>query len=87
MNTLFVHLLQLVMVLLITVYTLEKPNFGKVAPKETLLLMARFAATMFMHIAVEKDVNNGLQMMKYAVNHRENFVNCLPPFLLGYCLF
>ena len=42
---------------------------------------------MFMHIAVEKDVNSGLLMMKYAVNHSKNFVNYIPPFILGYALF
>jgi len=63
------------------------PNFGKVAPASTILLIARFAATMFMHIAVEKDVNNGLTMMKYVVNHRDNFVNHNAPFFLGYALF
>jgi hypothetical protein len=30
---------------------------------------------MMMHLNVEKDVRNGLSMMKYAVNHSKNFKN------------
>jgi hypothetical protein len=40
-------------------------------------------ASMFTHINVEKDVKTGIEMMKYAINHREHFVNVYPPFLFG----
>jgi hypothetical protein len=39
---------------------------------------------MFMHINVERDVNSGINMMKYAVNHRENFTNVHAAFLFGF---
>jgi hypothetical protein len=47
------------------------------------MLIARFIAAMFMHINVEKDVRNGIAMMKYAVNHYENFTTVYPAFLIA----
>ena len=42
-----------------------------VTPPSTLdMAAARFMASLFMHINVEKDVRQGINMMKYAVNHR-----------------
>ena len=41
---------------------------------------------MMMHLNVEKDVRNGITMMKYAVNHRENFVNLECAFFISYLL-
>ena len=39
-----------------------------------------------MHINVEKDVRNGLNMMKYACNHHESFTNVYPSFVIGFLL-
>jgi len=47
------------------------------------MMIARFIASAFMHINVEKDVRAGISMMKYVVNHYDNFTNCYPPFFLG----
>ena len=47
------------------------------------MMVARFVASMMMHINVEKDVRMGIQMMKYAVNHYENFNNVVPAFVMG----
>ena len=62
-------------------------KFLKGPPASTFTLLARFSACMFMHIAVEKDVRNGLNMMKYATNHPHNFVNPLAAFSFGWFLF
>ena len=48
------------------------------------MVACRFIASMMMHINCEKDVRNGIQMMKYAVNHRENFNNVYPAFFMGF---
>ena len=40
-----------------------------------------------MHINVEKDVRVGLNMMKYALNHRDNFTNMYPAFFAGFLQF
>ena len=42
---------------------------------------------MFMHIAVEKDVRSGMNMMKYAVNHHDHFENPAAAFLFGFLLY
>lgn len=42
---------------------------------------------MFMHIAVEKDVRSGMNMMKYAVNHHTHFENPHAAFLFGLLFF
>ena len=47
------------------------------------MMIARFLASLFMHINVEKDVTAGISMMKYVVNHFDNFTNPYPPFFLG----
>jgi hypothetical protein len=48
------------------------------------LMCARFVASMLMHINVEKDVRLGLNMMKYVINHSENFHSVGPPFIMGF---
>jgi hypothetical protein len=47
------------------------------------MMVARFVASMMMHINVEKDVRGGINMMKYAVNHPDNFNNVMPAFMLA----
>jgi len=47
------------------------------------MMIARFIASVMMHINVEKDVRMGISMMKYVVNHFDNFTNPYPPFLIG----
>ena len=71
------------MILCIWKYALDNEEFA-VKPASTLdMMVARFVASMMMHINVEKDVRMGIAMMKYAVNHRENFNNVIPAFWLG----
>ena len=56
-----------------------------VTPASSLDMMAaRFVASMMMHINVEKDVRNGIQMMKYSINHYKQFNNVIPAFLIGF---
>lgn len=82
MNSLIVHLVQIFMVICVWVYAQDK-NFLIEPPKDKIILIARFVASMFMHIAVEKDVRSGMNMMKYAVNHHDHFVNPAAAFLFG----
>ena len=49
-------------------------------------MAARFIAAMMMHLNVEKDVRNGLSMMKYAVNHYQNFHNVHVAFFIAFML-
>ena len=49
-----------------------------------VMLIARFMASMMMHINVEKDIRSGLRMMKYIVNHHDRFTNPYAPFILAF---
>jgi hypothetical protein len=65
------------------VYASKNDNF-QIRPASSIdMMIARFVASMMMHINVEKDVRNGISMMKYAVNHYNNFNNVVPPFILA----
>ena len=46
-------------------------------------LTARFLCTFLMHMMVESNVREGLIMMKYATNHRFDFVSSNSAFLIG----
>ena len=68
-------------------YASNNKGFTIEPPKDKLILIARFVASMFMHIAVEKDVRSGLNMMKYSVNHYDHFLNPFAAFLFGFLFF
>jgi len=83
MNSLFVHLVQIFMVFAVWRYAINNHSFALIPPDSLDLALARFVAAMFMHINVEKDIKNGINLMKYTVNHSENFTNHVPPFMFG----
>ena len=87
MNSLIVHLVQIFMIKCVLDYASNNKGFTISPPKDKLILIARFVASMFMHIAVEKDVRNGLNMMKYSVNHYDHFLNPFASFLFGFLFF
>jgi hypothetical protein len=65
-------------------WTTGKDSFA-ITPAKTLdMMVARFIASMMMHINVEKDVRAGITIMKYVVNHHDNFTNCYPAFFIGF---
>ena len=55
-------------------------------PHRLDILAARFIASMMMHLNIEKDLRNGITMMKYAVNHYENFHNVYVAFFVAFLL-
>ena len=56
-----------------------------ITPSDNFFMMvARFIASMMMHINVEKDVKMGIVLMKYAVNHYKKFSNPYMPFAVGF---
>ena len=71
MNSGIVHLIQLVFIYAIWKHAATNEKFQLTPPVSLTVTCARFLASMFMHINVEKDVNQGIKFMKYAVNHRE----------------
>jgi len=67
-------------------YCFEEEAFKIKASDKLDLMIARFMASMMMHINVEKDVRSGITMMKYAVNHEDNLTNVYPPFIIAFLL-
>ena len=49
------------------------------------MMISRFLGSMFMHLNVEQKIKKALVMMKYAINHPDNFTNRnnSPPFVIG----
>lgn len=82
-NTLIVQLTQLLMIFCVFQY--ERQNFEHlITPSDSLdMMIARFIASIMMHINVEQDVKQGISMMKYATNHWREFNNPLMPFITG----
>lgn len=48
-------------------------DFDILLPKNLAVLGARFVCTILMHLQVEGDLRQGLQMMKYVTNHASEF--------------
>jgi len=65
-------------------YTAYNENFLEDVPKDHWVLIARFMASLWMHTYLEMDETQGLLMMKYAVNHHENFANPYAAFYFGF---
>mmetsp|Transcript_14419 Transcript_14419/g.24594 ORF Transcript_14419/g.24594 Transcript_14419/m.24594 type:complete len:263 (+) Transcript_14419:1074-1862(+) len=85
-NSFFINLLQLSLVFLIWYYAIFNGNFAIMQPDGLDILCARFIASMMMHLNIEKDVRNGISMMKYCVNHPANFKNVHVAFLISFLL-
>jgi hypothetical protein len=66
---------QLFMLSCVLKYTFDSKKFLNEVPKDNLILIGRFLASIWMHIALEVEERQGLFMMKYAVNHHQHFEN------------
>lgn len=84
MNCMFVHLAQIFMITCVYKYTAQAKDFLTEVPNDRLILIARFMASLFMHIYLEVEERQGMYMMKYAVNHHDNFHNPYVAFLFGF---
>jgi len=84
MNCMFVHLAQLFIIVCIWKYVAVGSTFNKGVPKDELILIARFLASLFMHVCLERTERTNLSMMKYAVNHHEKFHNPYAAFAFGF---
>jgi hypothetical protein len=84
LSALFVHLVQLLMIWCVWEYAATNEKFAISAAESLDMIIARFVASMMMHINCEKDVRNGINMMKYCINHRANFTNPYAAFLIAF---
>ena len=72
------------MIWCVWVFTFTNKKYVILPPISLDMTCARFMASMFMHINVQKDVLWGIRMMKYAINHRDRFTNVYAAFLFGF---
>ena len=86
MNCLIVSLLQFVCVFFVWIYA-NGPKFQVKQADSFILIVARFISSMMMHLQVEQDLQLALTLMKYSVNHHENFTSPYPAFLLAFLHF
>ena len=71
------------MLILIWKYTVFSQDFNVELPSDEGILIARFMASLWMHTFMEVEERQGLFMMKYAINHHENFENHYIAFFFG----
>ena len=84
MDAFMVQLVQFVFIVCIWIYAWQTSTF-MITPAATIdMIIARFLGSLMMHINVEKEIRAGLTMMKYAVNHHENFTNVYPAFVIAW---
>jgi len=87
-NTIIVNFLQLTLVFFIWYYAINDiglVEFLNVRDSYEILCV-RFIASLMMHLNVEKDLRNGISMMKYCVNHWQNFNNLGSAFCVSFLL-
>ena len=82
-SALFVAGIQWAMMFFIIFMILTYENFEIVFPADVPTLAARFTCTILMHLQVESDIRQGLRMMKYLLNHQEDFSSPFNAYLIG----
>ena len=77
-------MVQIVFIICIWSYARADTKF-KIIPAHGLdMMIARFLGSLMMHMNVEKKIQDGLKMMKYASNHHDSFTNITPPFVIAW---
>lgn len=81
---LFVFVIQciLIFILALIIFT-GSEGFNIYLPSDIYILISRFVCSILMHLQVESDMRQGLQMMKYVTNHSKDFSNPYYAFLVA----
>ena len=82
-SALFVAGIQWMMLFFIWFMVWTYDSFEIIFPKDVPTLAARFTCTILMHLQVESDIRQGLRMMKYLLNHSEDFSSPFNAYLIG----
>ena len=81
----FVFLIQCTLIfILFIIITQSVDGFTIKLPTALPVLGARFTCSILMHLQVEGDMRQGLQMMKYAINHGKDFSNPFYAFFVAF---
>ena len=84
-SAVFVFLIQMVLItILAAIIVSNSEGFYIILPPSINVLGARFVCSILMHLQVEGDMRQGLQMMKYATNHPKNFSNPFYAFFVAF---
>jgi len=73
-NACVVFAIQAILILCVFSMILS-PEFKVRFPDSVYTLAARFVCSILMHLQVESDIRQAIQMMKYSVNHWNDFRN------------
>lgn len=68
-----VTLVQASTILLIVVYFEDGDGVHLIPAKEFYILIPRLISSIMMHLNVEPDIRQGIELMKYAINHPQKF--------------
>ena len=79
----FVSSIQLSLVAVIFITMSDEDQFKIIMPASMSVLAARFVCSIMMHLQVSADEAQGLHMMKYLVNHTEEFAAPYLAFSVG----
>jgi len=83
-SALFVAGIQWMMILFIAFMIWTYDTFEIKFPADLAVLAARFICTILMHLQVESDIRQGLRMMKYVLNHVDDFSGPVNAFFVGW---
>lgn len=59
-------------------------DFSVSLPMNISVLGIRFICSILMHLEVEDDIRQGLRMMKYLINHNNDFANPFYAFIVAF---
>lgn len=48
-------------------------------------MVCRFLCAIFLHISLTDELNQGLNIMKYSMNHHWKFKNWFSAYMVGFC--
>ena len=81
---LFVAGIQWAMIFFVVFMMATYETFVIMFPRDLATMAARFICTILMHLQVESDIRQGLRMMKYSLNHSNDFSGPFNAFLIGF---
>lgn len=84
-HVILTFVLQFVLVIMTFNELVTNCNYSQIiiSPVNVFILFARFICATILHLSLVDEVSAGLEMMKYAVNHRYKFENYQVAYLAG----
>ena len=81
-----VFIIQVIMLVVFSTVIYGEGNPSPVSMARTPLIMGlRVLVSILMHLQVESETRQGIKMMKYVINHTEDFQSPFVAYLIGFC--